>query len=68
MARSQDPNSANSQFFIMFQPAPHLNSKYTIFGTVSSGEEVLNKIKKGDPKKNGAVDNPDFMKRVYFEN
>jgi peptidylprolyl isomerase len=52
----------------MFQPAPHLNSKYTIFGTVSSGEEVLNKIKKGDPKKNGAVDNPDFMKRVYFEN
>ena len=68
MARSQDPNSANSQFFIMFQPAPHLNSKYTIFGTVISGEEVLNKIKKGDPKKNGAVDNPDFMKRVYFEN
>ena len=67
MARSQNPNSANSQFFIMFQPAPHLNRKYTIFGTVISGEEVLNKIKKGDPKKNGAVDNPDFMKKVYIE-
>ena len=67
MARSQDPNSANSQFFIMFQPAPHLNSKYTIFGTVISGIEVLNKIKKGDLKKNGTVDNPDFMKKVYFE-
>ncbi|GIR95196.1 MAG: hypothetical protein CM15mP98_01660 [Paracoccaceae bacterium] len=51
----------------MFQPAPHLNSKYTIFGTVISGEEVLNKIKKVI-QKNGAVDNPDFMKRVYFEN
>ena len=67
MARSQDPNSANSQFFIMFQPAPHLNNKYTIFGTVSSGIDVLNKIKKGDLKKNGTVDNPDFMKKVYFE-
>ena len=68
MARSQDPNSANSQFFIMFQPAPHLNNKYTILGTVSSGIEVLNKIKKGDPKQNGSVDDPDFMKKVYFEN
>ena len=68
MARSQDPNSANSQFFIMFQPAPHLNNKYTIWGTVSSGIEVLNKIKKGNPKQNGSVDNPDFMKKVYFEN
>ncbi len=67
MARSQNPDTANSQFFIMFQPAPHLNSKYTVFGTVSSGIEVLNKIKKGDLKKNGAVDNPDVMKRVYFE-
>ena len=67
MARSQDPNSANSQFFIMFQPAPHLNNKYTIFGTVNSGIDVLNKIKKGDLKKNGTVDNPDFMKKVYFE-
>ena len=67
MARSQDPNSANSQFFIMFKPAPHLNNNYTVFGMVSSGMEVLNKIKKGDLKKNGAVINPDIMKRVYVE-
>ena len=67
MARSQDPNSANSQFFIMFQPAPHLNNNYTVFGKVSSGMEVLSKIKRGDLKKNGAVDNPDFMKKVYLE-
>ena len=67
MARSQDPNSANSQFFIMFKPAPHLNNKYTVFGKVSSGMDVLNKIKKGNLKKNGAVDNPDIMKRVYLK-
>ena len=67
MARSQDPNSANSQFFIMFQPAPHLNNNYTVFGTVSSGMEVVSKIKKGDLKRNGAVDNPDFMKKVYLD-
>ena len=67
MARSQDPNSANSQFFIMFKPAPHLNNNYTIFGTVNSGMEVLNNIKKGDLKKNGAVNNPDIMKKVYIK-
>ena len=67
MARSQDPNSANSQFFIMFQPAPHLNNKYTIFGMVNSGIEVLKKIKKGNAKKNGVVSNPDIMKNVYLE-
>ena len=67
MARSQDPNSANSQFFIMFKPAPHLNNNYTVFGRVSSGMEVLNNIKKGDMKKNGAVINPDIMKKVYIK-
>ena len=67
MARSQDPNSANSQFFIMFKPAPHLNNNYTVFGMVKSGMEVLNNIKKGDMKKNGAVINPDVMKKVYIE-
>ncbi|MDC3075749.1 peptidylprolyl isomerase [Paracoccaceae bacterium] len=67
MARSQNPNSANSQFFIMFKPAPHLNKNYTVFGMVSSGMEVLNNIKKGDLKKNGAVINPDIMKKVYIE-
>ena len=68
MARSSNPDSANSQFFIMFQPAPHLDNNYTVFGKVSSGMDVLSKIKKGDLKKNGAVDNPDFMKKVYLEN
>ena len=67
MARSQDPNSANSQFFIMFKPAPHLNNNYTVFGRVSSGMEVLNNIKKGDLKKNGSVINPDIMKKVYIK-
>lgn len=67
MARSQDPNSANSQFFIMFKPAPHLNNNYTVFGRVSTGMEVLNNIKKGDLKKNGAVINPDIMKKVYIK-
>ena len=67
MARSQDPNSANSQFFIMFKPAPHLNNNYTVFGMVSSGIEVLNNIKKGDLKKNGTVQNPDIMRKVYIE-
>ena len=67
MARSSNPDSANSQFFIMFQPAPHLDNNYTVFGMVSSGMDLLSKIKKGDLKKNGAVDNPDFMKKVYLE-
>ncbi len=67
MARSSNPDSANSQFFIMFQPAPHLDNNYTVFGTVSSGMDVLSKIKKGDLKRNGSVDNPDFMKKVYLE-
>ena len=67
MARSSNPDSANSQFFIMFQPAPHLDNNYTVFGLVSSGMDVLSKIKRGDLKKNGAVDNPDFMKKVYLE-
>ena len=67
MARSQDPNSANSQFFIMFKPSPHLNNNYTVFGRVNSGMEVLNNIKKGDLKKNGAVINPDIMKKVYIK-
>jgi len=67
MARSQDPNSANSQFFIMLESAPHLNNNYTVFGMVISGMEVLNSIKKGDLRKNGAVNNPDIMKKVYIK-
>ena len=47
MARSQNPNSANSQFFIMFAPAPHLDGQYTIWGQVVEGMELVDKIKRG---------------------
>ena len=59
MARSQDPNSANSQFFICFQPAPFLDRQYTVFGKVISGMEFVDKIKRGDSNNNGAVTDPD---------
>jgi len=59
MARSQDPNSANSQFFICFKAAPFLDRQYTVFGKVIEGMEFVDKIKKGDPDQNGSVDNPD---------
>ena len=64
MARSQNPNSANSQFFIMFAPAPSLNGQYTIVGTVEKGMELIDKIKKGDAADNGAVTDPDRMVKV----
>ena len=57
-ARSSDPNSANSQFFICFQPAPPLDRQYTVFGKVIKGIEFIDKIKKGDGP-NGSVKNPD---------
>ena len=59
MARASDPNSADSQFFIMFAPAPSLDGKYTIWGKVTSGMEYIDQIKKGDSARNGAVANPD---------
>ena len=49
MARSQDPNSANSQFFICLEAAPHLDGQYTAFGKVIEGMEFVDKIKKGEP-------------------
>ena len=58
MARSSDPNSANSQFFICFEPAPYLDRNYTIFGKVVEGMEFVDKIKKGDGP-NGSVSEPD---------
>jgi len=64
MARSQDPNSANSQFFIMFAPAPPLDGQYTIVGNVVSGMELVDKIKKGDEADNGTVADPDRMIKV----
>ena len=59
MARSQNPDSANSQFFICFQPAPFLDRQYTVFGKVISGMEFVDKIKRGDSNNNGAVNDPD---------
>ena len=61
MARSQDPNSANSQFFIMFAPGDFLNGQYTVVGNVESGMELVDKIKKGDQNNNGSVAEPDKM-------
>ena len=58
MARSTNPNSANSQFFICFDSAPHLDRQYTIFGQVTKGMDLVDKIKKGSGP-NGSVDNPD---------
>ena len=58
MARSSDPNSANSQFFICFDSAPHLDRQYSAFGKVIKGMEFIDKIKKGDPR-SGSVPNPD---------
>ena len=59
MARSSDPDSANSQFFICFKPAPFLDRQYTVFGKVLSGMEFVDKIKRGDENNNGAVSDPD---------
>ena len=61
MARSRDPNSANSQFFIMFDSASHLDRKYTVIGRVVSGIDIVLAIKKGNPKNNGSVEEPDYI-------
>ena len=58
MARSSDPNSANSQFFIVFDSAPHLDRSYSAFGKVIKGMELVDKIKRGDGT-SGSVTNPD---------
>ena len=59
MARSQDPNSANSQFFICFKEASFLDRQYTVFGKVIEGMDIVDKIKRGDQNNNGSVSNPD---------
>ena len=59
MARSSDPDSANSQFFICFKAAPFLDRQYTVFGKVIEGMEIIDKIKRGDENNNGAVTDPD---------
>jgi len=58
MARSSDPNSGNSQFFICFESAPHLDRNYTVFGKVVEGIEFVDMIKRGEGS-SGSVSNPD---------
>src|SRR6185437_3726463 len=64
MARAQSPDSADSQFFICFKPAPFLDGKYTVWGQVTSGMEHIDAIKKGDEDDSGAVDDPDKIVRL----
>jgi cyclophilin family peptidyl-prolyl cis-trans isomerase len=59
MARSQDPNSANSQFFICLKASSFLDRQYTVFGKVIDGMDFVDKIKKGDDTNNGSVSDPD---------
>ena len=67
MARSQNPNSANSQFFIMFAPAPSLDNQYTIWGKVIAGMDAVDKIKRGVPG-SGTVSGPDKLIRARIVN
>ncbi|SDZ37858.1 peptidylprolyl isomerase [Jannaschia faecimaris] len=64
MARSSNPNSANSQFFIMFGPAPHLNGQYTVVGRVTGGQDVVDSIKRGEGRNGAVVGAPDVMSDV----
>ena len=65
MARSQDPNSANSQFFIMFDAGRFLDGQYTIIGDVLVGMDAVDQIKRG-AEGSGTVTNPDRMKKVFI--
>ena len=64
MARSSNPNSANSQFFICFEPSSYLDNQYTVWGKVVEGMEFVDEIKRGKSANNGSVNDPDFMKKV----
>ena len=64
MARSQDPDSANSQFFIMFAPGTFLNGQYTVVGEVTKGMDVIDQIKRGDGPNGAVVGQPDKMAKV----
>lgn len=68
MARSGHPDSANSQFFIMFNEVSQLNNQYTVVGRVIAGQDVVDAIKKGKSNANGAVnDDPDYMKKLWIK-
>ncbi|MBO9453071.1 peptidylprolyl isomerase [Tropicibacter sp. R16_0] len=64
MARSQNPNSANSQFFIMFDPGHFLNGQYTVVGKVTGGMDVVDQIKRGKGQNGSVIGQPDVMKKV----
>lgn len=64
MARSQNPDSGNSQFFIMFAPAPHLNGQYTVVGRVTAGMDVVDAIKRGRGPNGAVIGEPDRMTAV----
>ena len=64
MARAADPDSADSQFFIVLDPAPHLDGQYTVWGKVVEGMEAVEQIRKGDPARNGIVENPDRIVKM----
>ena len=64
MARSRNPDSADSQFFIMLGRAPHLDGAYSIWGKVVSGMNFVDNIKKGDSRRNGSVSDPDKIVRM----
>ena len=64
MARASNPNSANSQFFIMFEPAPTLNGQYTVVGKVTDGMDVVDAIKRGTGPNGAVVGQPDVMTKV----
>lgn len=64
MARSQNPNSGNSQFFIMFEPGPFLNGQYTVVGRVTEGMDVVDQIKLGEGRNGEVMGEPDRMVSV----
>ena len=65
MARTADPDSADSQFFIMFGTSPHLDGQYTVWGQVTQGMEYVDMIKKGNQRRNGEVEDPDRIIRMH---
>ncbi len=67
MARAMDPNSADSQFFICFDDAPHLDGQYTVWGEVVEGMDYLDYIKNGDHNKNGIVEDPDKIVKMWID-
>ena len=66
MARAQNPNSANSQFFIMFEPGYFLNGQYTVVGAVTEGMDIVDAIKRGTGANGAVIGQPDMMAAVRF--